>query len=419
MKDKLKYPHESPYHTNPKKEYQNHYQSTPQYIEYDPYSITKKAGPLPSTGPLPTPIDYVVPPGGGIPHHSHFQPTPTEYGVTAPDPHDMGYPTQSDTIDMSNIHDREYTYQVYSNPPPPMIQNTQVYPPKKEPNTQNTKMDVNDYIYLDQHDVEKIEFDFDAGEDYKILPFEYQPLNYENYDMDEYGNLDFTNQPTTQQPPKPQPQELLSELPKLVEKNDDKKNKKSKNTNNNKKKTKKSNNKNRKKRKRKKKRPLKKRRRLFFKRYGIPYGVGGSVVRPRQRLLRNRLRNRLRRPNGFVAVRRRPAIPKEVIRKSAEGAAYLSNLRSSFDFNSMVAMAGLWVVWNTLLVGIVPSDALLNIANNLFGAGGSGRRNGRKIKYNRQQRNGRKMKNHQQLGSTDPEEIVKFLLEHQNNKNLQ
>ena len=85
----------------------------------------------------------------------------------------------------------------------------------------------------------------------------------------------------------------------------------------------------------------------------------------------------------------------------------------------MVAMAGLWVVWNTLLVGIVPSDALLNIANNLFGAGGSGRRNGRKIKYNRQQRNGRKMKNHQQLGSTDPEVIVKFLLEHQNNKNLQ
>merc|ERR1712223_479186 len=133
------------------------------------------------------------------------------------------------------------------------------------------------------------------------------------------------------------------------------------------------------------------------------YGVGGPVVRSRQRLLRNRLRNRLRRPNGgFVAVRRRPAIPKEVIRKSAEGAAYLSNLRSSFDFNSMVAMAGLWVVWNTLLVGIVPSDALLNIANNLFGAGGSGRRNGRKIK-------------NQQLGSQNPEEIVKFLLEHQNN----
>merc|ERR1711879_33674 len=157
----------------------------------------------------------------------------------------------------------------------------------------------------------------------------------------------------------------------------------------------------------------------FFKRYGIPYGVGGPVVRSRQRLLRNRLRNRFRRPNGgFVAVRRRPAIPKEVIRKSAEGAAYLSNLRSSFDFNSMVAMSGLWVVWNTLLVGIVPSDALLNIANNLFGAGESGRRNGRKIKYNRQQRNGRKMKN-QQLGSQNPQEIIKFLLEHQNNnKNL-
>merc|ERR1719510_2705226 len=306
----------------------------------------------------------------------------------------MGYPTQSDTIDISNIYDREYTYQVYSNPPP--IQNTQ-----------NTKMDVNDYIYLDQHDVEKIEFDFDAGEDYKILPFEYQPLNYENYDMDEYGNLDFTNEPTTQQPPKPQPQELLSELPKVLEKNNkNQKDKEFKNNHNKKKKTKKS--KNRKKRKRKKKRPLKKkRRRLFFKRYGIPYGVGGPVVRSRQRLLRNRLRNRLRRPNGgFVAVRRRPAIPKEVIRKSAEGAAYLSNLRSSFDFNSMVAMAGLWVVWNTLLVGIVPSDALLNIANNLFGAGGSGRRNGRKIKYNRQ------------LGSADPEEIVKFLQEHQNNKNL-
>ena len=148
----------------------------------------------------------------------------------------------------------------------------------------------------------------------------------------------------------------------------------------------------------------KKRRRLFFKRYGIPYGV--VPVRTRQRL-RNRLRNRLRRPNGFVAVRRRPRpIPKEVLRKSAEGAQYLSNLRSSFDVNSMVAMAGLWVVWNTLLVGIVPSDALLNIANNLFGAGGSGRRNGRKIKYNRQ------------LGSADPEDIVKFLQEHQNNKNL-
>merc|ERR1712008_230557 len=106
-------------------------------------------------------------------------------------------------------------YQVYSNPPPPP-KNTQVYP-KKE--TQNTKMDVNDYIYLDQHDVEKIEFDFDAGEDYKILPFEYQPLNYENYDMDEYGNLDFTNiLPTTEKPKPPQPQELLSELPKVVEK---------------------------------------------------------------------------------------------------------------------------------------------------------------------------------------------------------
>ena len=56
-----------------------------------------------------------------------------------------------------------------------------------------SKEDNDQYIYLDQEEVNKLEFDFDAiDEDYKILPFEYKPVDYDNYDMDEFGNLDFT-----------------------------------------------------------------------------------------------------------------------------------------------------------------------------------------------------------------------------------
>merc|ERR1712008_391510 len=76
------------------------------------------------------------------------------------------------------IHNRKYPYQTYAKPPP----------------KDDTKKDnVNQYIYLDQEDVERLEIDFDVNdEDYKIMPFEYKPVEYDNYDMDEYGNLDFT-----------------------------------------------------------------------------------------------------------------------------------------------------------------------------------------------------------------------------------
>ena len=87
---------------------------------------------------------------------------------------------------------RNYKYQVYSIPPmPPTKSTNEIYSIPPSNNYQNTKMDVNDYIYIDQSDVEKIEFDLD-DDDYKILPFEYKPLDYDNYEMDEYGNLDLT-----------------------------------------------------------------------------------------------------------------------------------------------------------------------------------------------------------------------------------
>ena len=44
------------------------------------------------------------------------------------------------------------------------------------------------------------------------------------------------------------------------------------------------------------------------------------------------------------------------IRKAFESAKnshnYVNGLKSMFDFNGMVALAGLWVVWNSFLVGI-------------------------------------------------------------------
>ena len=74
---------------------------------------------------------------------------------------------------------------------PPTKSTNEIYSIPPSNNYQNTKMDVNDYIYIDQSDVEKIEFEID-DDDYKILPFEYKPLDYDNYEMDEYGNLDLT-----------------------------------------------------------------------------------------------------------------------------------------------------------------------------------------------------------------------------------
>ena len=43
----------------------------------------------------------------------------------------------------------------------------------------------------------------------------------------------------------------------------------------------------------------------------------------------------------------------------------MKSLRSSFDFNGIVALAGLWVVWNTFLASIVPSDFLFDFVNNV------------------------------------------------------
>ena len=223
----------------------------------------------------------------------------------------------------------------------------------------NTKMDVNDYIYIDQQDVNKIEFDFE-DDDYKIIPFEYKPLNYENYDMDEYGNLDFTEPDTTTQ----KPVELLSELPIIVEKENVKvtpkrKRKRKKGSRKRRPSNASSSNASDKKKKRNKKKSLLK------KRYGALYG-------PQRRL-------RFRRPflrghhglRGFNKVRgNQLLIPKAILKKRQDGDTYLRNLKSGFDFNSMVALAGLWVVWNTYLNPIVPTTTLLDVANNIFGVQG-------------------------------------------------
>ena len=40
----------------------------------------------------------------------------------------------------------------------------------------------------------------------------------------------------------------------------------------------------------------------------------------------------------------------------------------------MIALAGMWVAWNTFLAGIVPGTIFLEIINNTFNGGGSGRR---------------------------------------------
>ena len=111
-------------------------------------------------------------------------------------------------------------------------------------------------------------------------------------------------------------------------------------------------------------------RKLFSKRYGISYG------RPlRIRPLRTRIRyasgngrlkgKNIHRGRVFWRQRQRPRIPLEVIRRSQQSDAYMKSLRSSFDFNSMVALAGLWMVWNTFLVSIVPNSFLLDIVNNV------------------------------------------------------
>ena len=87
------YPSQNNYHNNyPKQsyhpeEYQNHYQSTPQYQNYPQYTINKKAG-LPSID-LPSIDDR--------PGLHQAYPTKSDH---------LLYPTESDTLDVSNIHDR-------------------------------------------------------------------------------------------------------------------------------------------------------------------------------------------------------------------------------------------------------------------------------------------------------------------------
>ena len=134
---------------------------------------------------------------------------------------------------------------------------------------------------------------------------------------------------TTTTTEKPKPEELLSELPKIVEntikvpKKKKRKRKKKKNS-----------------RKRKRK-PLKKRRKLFFKRQGFYAPYTNSYTLPtRHRRLRPRrpvnFRKRFRVvPNNHR--NSRPMIPKAILKKRQDGASYLKNLNSSFDVNRQVS----------------------------------------------------------------------------------
>ena len=326
---KQPYPPPSSSYQNAQYPSQQYYHNGYQYqqYQYPQYSITKKLG---------------------------------EYQNEVPGPNQQ-YPPQSDTLD---VYNRKYEYQFYAKPPgssskiptripdvPPdrkPVERPPRFLPTRKPVVENNKMDSSQYIYLDQDDVEKIEFDFDMDDnDYKILPFEYTPLDYDKYDMDEYGNLDLTKPGNPTSLTSIQIHSILSITEsttpspygeKLVPKP------------------------NRPKKKRRKRiRPIN--RKVFSKRYGISY-VRPLRIRP---LHRQRIRHRGR----FYRNRQRPRIPLEVIRRSQQSDTYMKSLRSSLDFNGIVALAGLWVVWNTFLVSIVPNSFLLDIVNNV------GRSNGR------------------------------------------
>ena len=238
-------------------------------------------------------------------------------------------------------------------PRPPVIPTK---PPSKQSYNINhslddTKKDNNNYIYLDQEDVERLEFDFDLSDnDYKIMPFEYKPVDYNNYDMDEYGNLDFTdpeNSPstsslatitttTTKKPDiNPENNVVNNKIPRRR----------------------------RKRRKRRKKRPGYPKRQVLSHRYGVSYGAPVRVRRVRPF---RRFRPRHRILQGQVMWKpRRNQISRKAFEEARESYNYLKNLDSSFDFNSLVALAGLAVLWNTVFVSIVPNSFLLDAVNNL------------------------------------------------------
>ena len=73
-------------------------------------------------------------------------------------------------------------------------------------------------------------------------------------------------------------------------------------------------------------------------------------------MVRGRIRNKLHRGKIFLRQNYQTKAKTQNIRKAFESAKkshnYVNGLKSMFDFNGMVALAGLWVVWNSFLVGI-------------------------------------------------------------------
>ena len=124
-----------------------------------------------------------------------------------------------------------------------------------------------------------------------------------------------------------------------------------------------------KRRRRKKVRPIN--RQVFSKRYGISYARPVRIRRLRP--FRGRFRGKNIHRGQLYLNRQRPRLPQEVLRRVQNSDAYMKSLRSSFDFNGIVALAGLWVVWNTFLVSIVPSDFLFDFVNNVGRSVGQGR----------------------------------------------
>ena len=373
-----KQPYPTNSHPAPASSYQNAQYPSQQYYhngyqyqqyQYPQYSITKKIG---------------------------------EYQNEVPGPNQQ-YPPQSDNL---NVYNRKYEYQFYAKPPgssskiptriPDVspdrkpVERPPKFLPTRKPVVENDKMDSSQYIYLDQDDVEKIEFDFDVDDDdYKILPFEYTPLDYDKYDMDEYGNLDLTkpgNLPlfssiqihsiisiTESTTPSPYGEKLYANPSRPSRP---------------------------KKKRRKRIRPIN--RKVFSKRYGISY-VRPVRIRPlhRQRIRHQGHRNVHR--GRLYRNRQRPRIPLEVIRRSQQSDAYMKSLRSSFDFNGIVALAGLWVVWNTFLVSIAPNSFLLDIVNNV------GRSTGRSSTSSTNTRKGRSGFSDFEKNLSDFQRIVQML----------
>ena len=81
----------------------------------------------------------------------------------------------------------------------------------------------------------------------------------------------------------------------------------------------------------------------------------------------------------------------------------MKSLRSSFDFNGIVALAGLWVVWNTFLVSIAPNSFLLDIVNNV------GRSTGRSSTSSTNTRKGRSGFSDFEKNLSDFQRIVQML----------